>query len=156
MTRTKSETNFWQKLATYLLHFSGICNKSPPLRLQQVLIKPKEDISSALVAWEGGLLSLVNIKLIIKSAHPPWPFDTLVTGMGYPQVGPSKASGAPSWGPMVSHTCGKNCKSSQKLYKSCTCIKVHQIITITPILSLFGLFSQKGLFLSLYEHWWGV
>ena len=42
-----------------------------PLRLQQVLIKPKEDISSALVAWEGGLLSLVNIKLIIKSAHPP-------------------------------------------------------------------------------------
>ena len=26
------------------------------LRLQQVLIKPKEDISSALVAWEGGLL----------------------------------------------------------------------------------------------------
>ena len=41
---------------------SQVISPSPstPLRLQQVFIKPKEDISSALVAWEGGLLSLVN------------------------------------------------------------------------------------------------
>ena len=41
----------------------------------------KED-SSAVHSCErgGGLLSLVNLNLI-KSAHPPLSFDTLVTGM---------------------------------------------------------------------------
>ena len=43
-----------------------------PLRLQQVLIKPRRTKSVHWWQRGGGLLSLVNI----KSAHPPYPFDT--------------------------------------------------------------------------------
>ena len=50
------------------------------LRLQQVLIKPGRTKSVHWWQRGGGLLALLNI----KSAHPPYPFDTLVTGMAPP------------------------------------------------------------------------
>ena len=52
------------------------------LRLQQVLVKPR---NTETVQWRqrrGGLISLVNIKDRIKYTLPSLPFDTLVTGMG--------------------------------------------------------------------------
>ena len=54
------------------------------IAVKHVLIKPRK---TAAVHWrqsEGGLLSLVN-----KSAHPPLPFGTLVTGMTTSQPQPS-------------------------------------------------------------------
>ena len=47
------------------------------LRLQQVLVKPRR--TKAVHLSQGG--EACCPWLIFKSAHPPWPFDTLVTGM---------------------------------------------------------------------------
>ena len=40
----------------------------------------------------------------------------------------------PFRGPQVSQSSGKNCENCQQLYKNCTCIKIRQIFTLTPIL----------------------
>ena len=53
---------------------------------------------------------------------------------GVPLWGGPPGTLGPPRGPWVSQSSGKNCKNSQKLYKNCASIKIHQIITLTPIL----------------------
>ena len=73
---------------------------------------------------------------------------------GTPSGRPPKAPEAPPRGPWVSQSPGKNCKNSQKLYKTFTCIKIAQIITLTtPLLEqdeFFAVFGRFWPFLAIF------
>ena len=53
---------------------------------------------------------------------------------GNPLGGPPQGPWGLPMAPQMSQSSGKNCKNSQILYKNFTCIKILQIITLSPIL----------------------